>query len=80
MCHSRTANLPEVTRQADIVVAAVGRPNFVQASWIKPNATVIDVGINPIPDPTKKSGQRLVGDVNFEEVKEGMFCARWMPR
>lgn len=70
ICHSRTQNLPDVVRQADIVVAAIGKPQFVKGDWIKPGATVIDVGINSIPDATKKSGKRLVGDVDFESVKE----------
>lgn len=70
VCHSRTKNVPEITRQADILVAAIGKPRFVQADWVKPGATVIDVGINEIPDATKKSGKRLVGDVDFESVKE----------
>ncbi len=70
ICHSRTRDLPSVTRDADILVAAIGKPKFVQADWVKPGATVIDVGINEIPDATKKSGKRLVGDVDFENVKE----------
>lgn len=70
ICHSRTQNLPDIVRQADIVIAAIGKPQFVKAEWIKPGAIVIDVGINAIPDPTKKSGQRLVGDVDFENAKE----------
>jgi 5,10-methylene-tetrahydrofolate dehydrogenase/methenyl tetrahydrofolate cyclohydrolase len=70
ICHSKTQNLPDVVRQADIVVAAIGKAQFVKADWVKPGATVIDVGINAIPDATKKSGQRLVGDVDFENVKE----------
>jgi methylenetetrahydrofolate dehydrogenase (NADP+) / methenyltetrahydrofolate cyclohydrolase len=70
ICHSRTQNLPDVVRQADILVAAIGKPFFVKADWLKPGATVIDVGINAIPDATKKSGQRLVGDVDFENAKE----------
>jgi methylenetetrahydrofolate dehydrogenase (NADP+)/methenyltetrahydrofolate cyclohydrolase/formyltetrahydrofolate synthetase len=70
ICHSRTQNLPDVVRQADIVVAAIGKAQFVKADWLKPGATVIDVGINAIPDATKKSGQRLVGDVDFENAKE----------
>ncbi|TFY80839.1 hypothetical protein EWM64_g3178 [Hericium alpestre] len=64
-CHSRTKNLPEIVKQADIVVSAIGRPEYVQGSWIKPGAVVIDVGTNYIPDATKKSGRRLVGDVDF---------------
>ena len=70
ICHSRTRDLPSITRNADILVAAIGKPWFVKADWVKPGATVIDVGINEIPDATKKSGKRLVGDVDFENVKE----------
>ncbi|MCZ2127106.1 MAG: bifunctional methylenetetrahydrofolate dehydrogenase/methenyltetrahydrofolate cyclohydrolase FolD [Anaerolineales bacterium] len=68
--HSRTKNIADVIRQADIVIAAIGKTEFVRGDWIKPGAAVIDVGINAVPDATKKSGQRLVGDVNFEEAKE----------
>ncbi len=64
--HSRTRNLPEVCAQADILVAAVGRPNFVQGSWIKPGATVIDVGINRVDAGKGDGSTRLVGDVDFE--------------
>jgi methylenetetrahydrofolate dehydrogenase (NADP+) / methenyltetrahydrofolate cyclohydrolase len=70
ICHSRTQNMPDIVRQADILVAAIGKARFVQADWVKPSATVIDVGINEIPDATKKSGKRLVGDVDFDTVKE----------
>lgn len=70
VCHSRTHDLPNVVRQADILVAAVGRAQMVKANWIKPGAVVIDVGTNKIDDPTKKSGSRTVGDVDFEAVKE----------
>lgn len=70
ICHSRTKNLPEVVRQADILVAAVGRPEMVKGSWIKPGAVVIDVGINRVDDSNAKRGYRLVGDVDFEEAKE----------
>lgn len=70
MCHSRTANLESIVRSADIVVAAVGRPNFVPGSWIQPGAVVIDVGINVVKDETKASGQRLVGDVEYTTAKE----------
>jgi len=69
-CHSRTKDLPAKVRQADIVVAAIGRPEFVKAEWLKPGCAVIDVGINAVPDATKKSGQRLVGDVAFAEASE----------
>ncbi len=68
--HSRTKDIPEVVRQADIVVAAIGKMEFVRGDWLKPGAAVIDVGINSKPDPTKKRGYRLVGDVNFDEAKE----------
>lgn len=70
VCHSRTRDLPGVVRQADILIAAIGKTQMVRGDWIKPGAAVIDVGINAIPDATKKSGKRLVGDVNFEEAKE----------
>jgi len=70
ICHSRTKNLPEVTRRADILVAAIGRAQMVRGDWIQPGAAVIDVGVNAVDDPTAKKGYRLVGDVNFEEAKE----------
>jgi methylenetetrahydrofolate dehydrogenase (NADP+)/methenyltetrahydrofolate cyclohydrolase/formyltetrahydrofolate synthetase len=70
ICHSKTRNLPDVVRRSDIVVAAIGRPEYVRGDWIKPGAAVIDVGINRIEDPTKKSGFRLVGDVAFNEAVE----------
>jgi methylenetetrahydrofolate dehydrogenase (NADP+) / methenyltetrahydrofolate cyclohydrolase len=70
VCHSRTRDLPGVVRQADILITAIGRPEMVPGDWIKPGAAIIDVGINEIPDPTRKSGRRLVGDVNFAEAKE----------
>ncbi len=68
IAHSRTKDLPDVVRQADIVVAAVGRPQMVQGNWIKPGATVIDVGINRIEKP--EGGTRLVGDVDYESCAE----------
>lgn len=68
VCHSKTKNLPDVVRQADILVVAIGQPELVKDNWIKPGAVVIDCGINPISDSTKKNGQRLVGDVAYEEV------------
>lgn len=68
MCHSRTQDLKARVLEADIVIAAIGRARFVQGDWIKPGATVIDVGINPVEDATKKSGYRLVGDVDFAEA------------
>lgn len=70
ICHSRTKNLEEICSKADILVAAVGRAKMVKKSWLKPGAVVIDCGINVIPDATKKSGTRLVGDVDFDECKE----------
>ena len=70
VCHSRTANLAEVTSQADIIVAAIGIPEFVKADMVKPGAVVIDVGINRIDDPSKASGSRMVGDVAFKQVEE----------
>lgn len=68
--HSRTKNLPEVVRQADVLVAAIGQPEFVKKDWVKPDAYVIDVGINQKEDPSAKRGYRLVGDVAFDEVSE----------
>ena len=70
ICHTRTKNLAEHTKRADIVVAAVGRPNTITADMIKEGAVVIDVGINRVDDPSKKTGYRLIGDVDFENVKE----------
>jgi len=70
VCHSRSKDLPGIVREADVLVAAVGRPEMVRGDWVKPGAVVIDVGINRIEDATKKSGYRLVGDVAFDEVKE----------
>jgi len=70
LCHTGTKNLASFTRSADILVAAMGRPKAVTADMIKPGAAVIDVGVNRIPDNTKKSGFRLVGDADFEAVRE----------
>ncbi|KAF2832349.1 FTHFS-domain-containing protein [Ophiobolus disseminans] len=70
VCHSRTADLPNIVRRADIVVAAIGKAQFVQGDWLKPGAVVIDVGTNFVPDDTKKSGQRLVGDVDYSSAAE----------
>ncbi|MEN6307054.1 MAG: bifunctional methylenetetrahydrofolate dehydrogenase/methenyltetrahydrofolate cyclohydrolase FolD [Anaerohalosphaeraceae bacterium] len=70
ICHTRTKNLAEHVRRADIIIAAAGRPNTVTADMVKPGAVVIDVGVNRIDDASKKSGFRLVGDVDFEGVKE----------
>jgi methylenetetrahydrofolate dehydrogenase (NADP+)/methenyltetrahydrofolate cyclohydrolase len=68
ICHSQTNNLPAITRQADVLIAAIGRPEFVTADMVKPGAVVIDVGINRVPDASKKSGYKLVGDVQFAAV------------
>jgi len=70
LCHSRTKNIADVVRQADVVIAAIGKPRFIQADWLKPGATVIDVGTNKIDDPTDPRGYRWVGDVDFEAAKE----------
>ena len=68
VCHSRTINLASITRQADILIVAIGRANFVTGDMVKEGVAVIDVGINRVEDATKKSGYRLVGDVEFEAV------------
>ncbi|KAL6690278.1 formate--tetrahydrofolate ligase domain-containing protein [Trichoderma pleuroticola] len=70
MCHSATSDLPGYLKNADVVVVAIGAPNFVKGEWLKPGAVVIDVGTNYIPDATRKSGQRLVGDVEFDSAAE----------
>jgi len=70
VCHSKTNNVEDLVRQADILIAAVGRPQMVKKDWVKKGVVVIDVGINSITDSTKKAGYRLVGDVDFEGVKE----------
>ncbi|KAF8921295.1 formate--tetrahydrofolate ligase-domain-containing protein [Mucidula mucida] len=67
-CHSRTKNIESIVKTADILVSAIGKAEFVKGDWIKPGAVVIDVGINYVPDSTKKSGQRLVGDVHFTQA------------
>jgi methylenetetrahydrofolate dehydrogenase (NADP+)/methenyltetrahydrofolate cyclohydrolase len=68
VAHSRTKNLPEVTREADIIIAAIGRPNFVRAEHVKEGAAIIDVGINRVEDPGSEKGYKIVGDVAFDEV------------
>jgi len=68
ICHSHTPNLPEICRQADIIVAALGKPEFVRADMVKEGAVVIDVGITRVPDSSRKSGFALKGDVKFDEV------------
>lgn len=68
VCHSQTRDLPAITRLADVLIAAIGRAEFVTADMVKPGAVVVDVGINRVPDAAKKSGHRLVGDVHFASV------------
>lgn len=70
MCHSRTQNIQDHVKRADILVAAIGQPNFVKGDWLKPGAVVIDVGMNEVKDESKKSGKRLVGDVDYESAAE----------
>lgn len=70
ICHSSTQNLADVVRSADILIAAVGRPEMVRGDWIKPGAVVIDVGINAVDDASVEKGYRLVGDVAFDEALE----------
>jgi len=70
VCHTRTKNLAEVTRQADILIAAIGSPNVITADMVKEGAVVIDVGINRVDDASRKRGYRLVGDVDFAAVSE----------
>ncbi|MBQ7753273.1 MAG: bifunctional methylenetetrahydrofolate dehydrogenase/methenyltetrahydrofolate cyclohydrolase FolD [Treponema sp.] len=70
MCHTGTKNMAEITRQADIIVVASGRPHTLTADMVKDGAVVIDVGVNRIPDASKKSGFRLVGDCDFDDLKE----------
>ncbi|MBX7108344.1 MAG: bifunctional methylenetetrahydrofolate dehydrogenase/methenyltetrahydrofolate cyclohydrolase FolD [Chitinophagales bacterium] len=68
LAHSKTLNLPEICRQADLLIAAIGRPDFIKADWVKEGAVVIDVGINRVEDSSRKSGFRLKGDVDFDTV------------
>ena len=70
MCHTGTKNMAEITRQADIIVVASGHPHTLTADMVKDGAVVIDVGVNRIPDSSKKSGFRLIGDCDFEDLKE----------
>jgi methylenetetrahydrofolate dehydrogenase (NADP+) / methenyltetrahydrofolate cyclohydrolase len=69
VCHSRTRDIGSVTRQADILIVAIGKPEFVTGEMIKPGAVVIDVGVNRVDDPSQKQGYRLVGDVKFDEAR-----------
>ena len=70
ICHSRTKDIPALIREADVLVAAVGIPEYVRGDWIKPGAIVIDVGVNRVEDDSRKSGYRLVGDVAYDEAGE----------
>ena len=70
VCHSRTRDMKSVTRLADILIVAIGKPEFVTGEMIKPGAVVIDVGVNRVPDPTTKKGYRLVGDVQFADAQQ----------
>ena len=79
ICHSRTKDLPAVTKEADILIAAIGRANFVTAEMVKPGAAVIDVGVNRVEDSSKKRGYRLVGDCDFEAVAEVAGCLTPVP-
>ena len=77
VCHSGTRDLPSITRLADVLIAAIGRAEFVTAGMIKPGAVVIDVGINRVADPSKKTGYRLTGDVDFASVSP--LCSKITP-
>ena len=79
IAHSRTADLPALCRTADILVAAVGRPEMVKADYVKPGAVVLDVGINRIEDATRPRGYRIVGDVDFEAVKDSCSAITPVP-
>src|SRR5919109_5131995 len=70
VCHSRSRNIEQYTTQADILVVAIGKPEFVTGNMIKPGAVVIDVGVNRIDDPSRKQGYRLVGAVKFQEARQ----------
>lgn len=70
ICHSRSRNLPEIIRQADVLVTAVGKAEMVKGDWVKPGVVVIDVGINHLDDPSRPRGYRLVGDVAYDEVSK----------
>ncbi len=70
VCHSRTRNIEQYTRQADILIVAIGKPEFVSGDMVKAGAVVIDVGVNRVDDPSRKQGYRLVGDVKFQEAKQ----------
>lgn len=79
ICHSKTQNLSDITKSADLIFAACGRANFIDNTMVKDDAVIIDIGINPICDETKKSGYRLVGDVNYHDVKDKVYAISPVP-
>lgn len=79
ICHSKTQNLSDITKSADLIFAACGRANFIDNTMVKEDAVIIDIGINPISDETKKSGYRLVGDVNYDDVKDKVYAISPVP-
>ena len=79
ICHSKTRNLSDITKSADLIFAACGRANFIDNTMVKEDAVIIDIGINPISDETKKSGYRLVGDVNYDDVKDKVYAISPVP-
>eukprot|EP00878_Enallax_costatus_P039235 GHUV01044802.1.p1 GENE.GHUV01044802.1~~GHUV01044802.1.p1 ORF type:complete len:293 (+),score=65.95 GHUV01044802.1:469-1347(+) len=79
VCHSATQDMEQVVREADIVIAAAGQAEMIHGSWIKPGAVVIDVGTNPVDDPSKKAGYRLVGDCVFAECKQNAAAITPVP-
>ena len=79
ICHSKTQNLSDITKSADLIFAACGRANFIDNTMVKDDAVIIDIGINPISDETKKSGYRLVGDVNYDDVKDKVYAISPVP-
>ncbi len=77
ICHSQTKDLPAITRQADVLIAAIGKAEFVTADMVKPGVVIIDVGVNRVPDASKKTGYRLTGDVHFPTVSP--LCSKITP-
>jgi methylenetetrahydrofolate dehydrogenase (NADP+) / methenyltetrahydrofolate cyclohydrolase len=78
-CHSRTKDLAQITKQADIIIAAIGIPEFVKADMVKDNAVVIDVGINRVEDSSSPKGYRIVGDVEFDEIEKKAYAITPVP-
>jgi methylenetetrahydrofolate dehydrogenase (NADP+)/methenyltetrahydrofolate cyclohydrolase len=79
VCHSHTAHIEQMTRQADILIAAVGKPEYVKADMVKQGAVVIDVGINRVSDPSKPRGYRVTGDVDYAAVAPKCFAITPVP-